>query len=297
MYVDHSNIYCTGTLLNIARRFEKLERWTVGHVRALEERMGDVEQWLVDKEKEKERERTNVEDSSTTTSATPGTPSKGTGSTTTTPSKVVREVTIERVVVDQDVKRDMTDMKNEVGELRSRIDELGREVSRIGTSTSGSFAGSRPESPNSEAGPGFGIGRLGTGFGSPTSINTMTMNSMPGPTPMTPSHSAISISHPRALPSIPGAPAHVHHTQSPGGHSIAQSETASIISTTSTILGGGRTKSPYPTGDYTSPPGSPPPPNAPTPSLVRQVTGNGIRRAASDRVSIALMLEHQVEGL
>lgn len=73
----------------------------------------------------------------------------------------------------------------------------------------------------------------------------------------------------------------MHHTQSPGGHSIAQSETASIISTTSTILGGGRTKLPYPTGDYTSPPGSPPPPNAPTPSLVRQVTGNGIRRATS----------------
>jgi hypothetical protein len=31
------------TLLTIARRFEKLEKWTVGHVRALEERMKDVE--------------------------------------------------------------------------------------------------------------------------------------------------------------------------------------------------------------------------------------------------------------
>ena len=38
------------TLLTIARRFEKLERWTVGHVRALEDRVGDVEKWLVDKE-------------------------------------------------------------------------------------------------------------------------------------------------------------------------------------------------------------------------------------------------------
>ncbi|KAG8808047.1 hypothetical protein FRC17_004153, partial [Serendipita sp. 399] len=38
------------TLLTITRRFEKLERWTVGHVRALEDRVGDVEKWLVDKE-------------------------------------------------------------------------------------------------------------------------------------------------------------------------------------------------------------------------------------------------------
>ncbi|KAJ7781132.1 hypothetical protein B0H16DRAFT_1497177 [Mycena metata] len=43
------------TLLTIAKRFEKLEKWTVGHVRALEERMGDVERWLVDKENEKEQ--------------------------------------------------------------------------------------------------------------------------------------------------------------------------------------------------------------------------------------------------
>ncbi|RPD61764.1 hypothetical protein L226DRAFT_506723 [Lentinus tigrinus ALCF2SS1-7] len=42
------------TLLTIARRFEKLEKWTVSHVRALEERMDDVERWLVDKEHEKE---------------------------------------------------------------------------------------------------------------------------------------------------------------------------------------------------------------------------------------------------
>ena len=34
------------TLLTIAKRFEKLEKWTVSHVRALEERMDDVERWL-----------------------------------------------------------------------------------------------------------------------------------------------------------------------------------------------------------------------------------------------------------
>ena len=42
-----------GTLLAIAQRFEKLEKWTVGHVRALEDRMNNVERWLVDKEKER----------------------------------------------------------------------------------------------------------------------------------------------------------------------------------------------------------------------------------------------------
>ncbi|KAF9233824.1 hypothetical protein BU15DRAFT_90208 [Melanogaster broomeanus] len=42
-----------GTLLVIAKRFEKLERWTVSHVRALEDRMGDVERWLVTKEQDK----------------------------------------------------------------------------------------------------------------------------------------------------------------------------------------------------------------------------------------------------
>ena len=45
----------------IAKRFEKLEKWTVGHVSAFEDRMNDVERWLVDKEadtgKEKEKDK------------------------------------------------------------------------------------------------------------------------------------------------------------------------------------------------------------------------------------------------
>ena len=41
----------------IAKRFEKLEKWAVGHVRALEDRRNDVERWLVDKEAEKEKEK------------------------------------------------------------------------------------------------------------------------------------------------------------------------------------------------------------------------------------------------
>ena len=50
-----------GTLLTITTRFEKLEKWTVSHVRALEERMDDVERWLVEKEREKEDPHTNGE--------------------------------------------------------------------------------------------------------------------------------------------------------------------------------------------------------------------------------------------
>ena len=48
-----------GTLLTIAKRFEKLEKWTVGQVRAFEDRMNDVEKWLVDKELEKKRRGRN----------------------------------------------------------------------------------------------------------------------------------------------------------------------------------------------------------------------------------------------
>ena len=47
-----------GALLMIAKRFEKVEKWTVGHVRAVEDRMNDVEGCLVDKETEKEKEKT-----------------------------------------------------------------------------------------------------------------------------------------------------------------------------------------------------------------------------------------------
>jgi hypothetical protein len=92
----------SGTLLTIARRFEKLERWTVSHVRALEERMGDVERWLVDKEnertKEKEHEKVNEQD-------------------TANPSET-----------------DLGTIKDDLTELQGRITELGREMARFATS-------------------------------------------------------------------------------------------------------------------------------------------------------------------
>ncbi|KZV91353.1 hypothetical protein EXIGLDRAFT_769996 [Exidia glandulosa HHB12029] len=88
----------TSTLVTIARRFEKLERWTVGHVRALEERMNDVEKYLVDKEKEKDKE---------------------TGSRhTADPSTLFEQAA---------VAKDVEEMKDELSELKGRITEIGRE--------------------------------------------------------------------------------------------------------------------------------------------------------------------------
>ena len=52
-----------GTLLKIAERFDKLEKWIVGHVRALEGRVNDVERWVVDKEAEKEKEKDKEKES------------------------------------------------------------------------------------------------------------------------------------------------------------------------------------------------------------------------------------------
>jgi hypothetical protein len=56
-FTDHGSLDVPGTLLVIARCFEKLEKWTVGHVRALEGRMSDDERWPVEKENEKGGDR------------------------------------------------------------------------------------------------------------------------------------------------------------------------------------------------------------------------------------------------
>ncbi|KAF8265667.1 hypothetical protein EI94DRAFT_1685323 [Lactarius quietus] len=85
-----------GTLLVIARRFEKLEKWTVGHVRALEERMSDVERWLVDKENEKENTVSKVDESSA-------------------------------------LEGSVNEMRDELMEMQGRIGELGREVAKLVT--------------------------------------------------------------------------------------------------------------------------------------------------------------------
>ncbi len=94
------------TLLAIAKRFEKLEKWTVGHVRALEDRMNDVERWLVDKEKEKQ-ETTSVKESSS----------------------------------QEDVHQELHDVRDEIAELQGRVGELGREMAKLATSTSNLSSG------------------------------------------------------------------------------------------------------------------------------------------------------------
>ncbi|KAG2051879.1 hypothetical protein BDR06DRAFT_973445 [Suillus hirtellus] len=87
-----------GTLLLIAKRFEKLERWSVTHVRALEERMGDVERWLVDKENQCSKE--------------------GGSSNNDKPSP----------------KSELAAIQGDITELQSRMSELGREMARLATS-------------------------------------------------------------------------------------------------------------------------------------------------------------------
>lgn len=87
-----------GTLLLIAKRFEKLERWSVTHVRALEERMGDVERWLVDKENQRSKEG----ESSNNDKLSP--------------------------------ESKLAAIQGEVTELQSRMSELGREMARLATS-------------------------------------------------------------------------------------------------------------------------------------------------------------------
>ncbi|TEB32841.1 hypothetical protein FA13DRAFT_1731362 [Coprinellus micaceus] len=58
-FTNQGTVDVAGTLLAIAKRFEKLEKWTIGHVRALEDRMNDVERWLVDKENTKQDQKTS----------------------------------------------------------------------------------------------------------------------------------------------------------------------------------------------------------------------------------------------
>jgi len=85
------------TLLAVARRFEKLEKWTVSHVRALEERMDDVERWLVEKEKEKEAQG-------------------------------------QRSHAGPDASQDISDIREEMTELQGRMSEIGREMAKLVTS-------------------------------------------------------------------------------------------------------------------------------------------------------------------
>ncbi|KAF8574044.1 hypothetical protein K439DRAFT_1624642 [Ramaria rubella] len=255
LYAQFSNqgtLDVPATLVTIARRFEKLERWAVGHVRALEERMSDVEKWLVEKERERERSTSSSKQS---LDSQPGTLAKHVEKEAQPTQQVVREVTIERVEIDTAVKQEVSEMKDELGELQGRVGELGREMARLASNAS-NIGRSHSVSPSS--GSGFGIGRIAS----------------PSTGPNTP-----GITSARTLPAIPvnfQREFEQERPQSPSAQSIVQSETASIISTGTAT----RTKLPYPTGDYTSPS----PPSSPRPSTTQSI-GNYTANNASSNIS------------
>ncbi|KAL1948557.1 hypothetical protein VTO73DRAFT_12632 [Trametes versicolor] len=166
-----------GTLLTITRRFEKLEKWTVSHVRALEERMDDVERWLVEKEREKDDSHPTNGNSSASDAA-------------------------------------VNELREEMAELQGRIGELGREMAKMATAP-----GNLSSGPSRSA---AGIGRA------PSTSSSVAVQSIS-----------------RAVTSPPrSTPPRAHGTTSPPVTTPVPSRRIS------------RTRLPYPTGDYASPPDS-----------------------------------------
>ena len=107
----------SGTLLAIATRFEKLEKWTVGHVRALEDRMNDVERWLGDKEKEKEEASSMKEEA--------------------------KEISLQ----------ELQEIREGVSELQDRVGELGREMAKLATAPSNLSSGPKSHVTSVSVGP------------------------------------------------------------------------------------------------------------------------------------------------
>ncbi|KAF5372490.1 hypothetical protein D9758_005175 [Tetrapyrgos nigripes] len=107
------------TLITIAKRFEKLEKWTVGHVRALEERMGDVERWLVDKEKEKEEKEKEKEKE------------RGSGMKVEDGHGEGEGRRAGKGADNAHANEEIQSLRDEIMELQGRITELGREMARM----------------------------------------------------------------------------------------------------------------------------------------------------------------------
>lgn len=164
------------TLLTVAKRFEKLEKWTVGHVRALEDRMDDVERWLVEKEQEKESQSVK---------------SKGNAEASTQ-------------------ALDVSDIREELSELQGRMGEIGREMAKMVTSPG-----------NLSSGPSRSSTSLNR---APSAVSSMAVRTMTTSPPHTYStHSKEATSPPAAAPLVQ-------------------------------VLTGSRTRLPYPSGDYATPP-------------------------------------------
>ncbi|KAF8961394.1 hypothetical protein BDZ97DRAFT_1905535 [Flammula alnicola] len=102
---------------NTQGTLDKLEKWTVGHVRALEERMNDVERWLVDKEKEKEDTASMKESKHS------------------------------------EVHHEVQEIREEVSELQGRVGELGREMAKLATAPTNLSSGPKAQVASVTAGP------------------------------------------------------------------------------------------------------------------------------------------------
>jgi hypothetical protein len=174
-FSSEGDLDVSSTLLTIARRFEKLEKWTVSHVRALEERMDDVERWLVEKEKDKENQN----------------PQQGQQS---------------RTALDHG--QDISDIREEMTELQGRMSEIGREMAKLATSP--------PHLSNT-----------------PSKVHVIHRSS----------------SSEIAVRSMTASPTHSYPTAS--GQEPTSPPSISPLIPTST---GSRTRLPYPTGDYATPP-------------------------------------------
>lgn len=120
-FTNQGTVDVAGTLLAIAKRFEKLEKWTIGHVRALEDRMNDVERWLVDKENTKQDQKTSE--------------TNGGG----LPSAVVQQ--------------ELGEIRDEVSELQGRVGELGREMAKMATSPGNLSSGPKAQTASVSMAP------------------------------------------------------------------------------------------------------------------------------------------------
>ncbi|KAF7973790.1 hypothetical protein HWV62_14276 [Athelia sp. TMB] len=231
-----------GTLLVIARRFEKLEKWTVGHVRALEERMSDVERWLVDKEKERERDKDkaslstlDLNDAHSTNGSTKASAPAPAPTSASAPDngKALEE---------------LHEIREEVTELQGRVGELGREVAKLATAPA-----------NLSSGPSLRSPAIIPGQLTPQASST-TISPAIVPRPLAPQSSsttpARSASPPPVLPDLGLTPRRAPNFTARDSTSppiAAPSPSASALSPNRRL--------PYPSGDYTSPPGSPPLPS------------------------------------
>jgi len=145
----------------IAKHFKNLEKWTVGHIRALEDQVNDVERWLVDKEVEKEKEKEKEKDS---------------------------ELLINARSRD-DMKDEIHDLQDKVVELQGQLGKLGREMAKIATVPNNLSAGPKMQSTTATMLVALQTASSIAMHSHPTSSITHLMRSLSGPSTL--------IHHPR----------------------------------------------------------------------------------------------------